>query len=58
VLRYTSMPATLVELGFVTGQEDAAKLSDPSHRSQLARAIANGTLQYIRQYIQPTLTRA
>ncbi|MBD2058917.1 S-layer homology domain-containing protein [Oculatella sp. FACHB-28] len=56
VLRYTSMPATLVELGFVTGQEDAAKLADPDHRSQLARAIASGALQYIRQYIQPTLT--
>jgi parallel beta-helix repeat protein len=56
VLRYTSMPATLVELGFVTGREDAAKLADPNHRSQLARAIASGTVQYIRQYIQPTLT--
>jgi parallel beta-helix repeat protein len=53
VLRYTSMPATLVELGFVTGREDAANLANPSHRSQLARAIATGTLEYVRQYIQP-----
>ncbi|WP_253188112.1 N-acetylmuramoyl-L-alanine amidase [Leptolyngbya sp. 'hensonii'] len=26
----TAMPAVLVEVGFVTGQEDAPRLSDPS----------------------------
>jgi len=49
VLRKTSMPAVLVEVGFVTGRDDAVKLNDPNHRSQTAQAIARGILQYIQQ---------
>jgi N-acetylmuramoyl-L-alanine amidase len=49
VLRKTSMPAVLVEVGFVTGSEDAAKLSSPAYRTQMAQAIARGILQYIQQ---------
>jgi N-acetylmuramoyl-L-alanine amidase len=47
VLRHTSMPAALVEVGFLTGQQDSQNLSQPDYRSKLARAIANGILQYI-----------
>ena len=50
VLRRSRMPATLVEVGFLTGYEDNAKLSDPNYRRQMATAIANGILDYIRQY--------
>jgi len=49
VLRKTSMPAVLVEIGFVTGREDAANLSKPAYRSQMAAAIARGILQYMKQ---------
>ncbi|WP_446354999.1 N-acetylmuramoyl-L-alanine amidase [Coleofasciculus sp. A1-SPW-01] len=49
VLRKTSMPAVLVEVGFVTGRDDSAKLNNPTHRSQMAQAIARGILQYIQQ---------
>lgn len=49
VIRNTSMPAVLLELGFVTGAQDARLLSDPNFRSQMARAIALGILQYIQQ---------
>ena len=49
VLRKTSMPSVLVEVGFVTGREDAAKLSNPSYRSQMAQAITRGILQYLQQ---------
>lgn len=49
VLRRTSMPAVLIETGFVTGSEDAANLSRPEYRSRLAAAIARGILQYIQQ---------
>lgn len=49
VLRNNPMPAVLVEVGFVTGAEDARKLSDPGFRSQMADAIARGILLYIRQ---------
>ncbi len=48
VIRYTSMPAILVETGFVTGSEDAARLASASGRSRIARAIARGILEYIR----------
>jgi N-acetylmuramoyl-L-alanine amidase len=49
VLRKTSMPSVLVEVGFVTGREDAGKLSNSTYRSQMAQAIARGILQYIQQ---------
>lgn len=49
VLRRTSMPAVLIEVGFVTGRDDAAKLSSDTYRSQMAEAITRGILQYLRQ---------
>jgi N-acetylmuramoyl-L-alanine amidase len=49
VLRRTSMPAVLIETGFVTGSEDAARLADEGFRNQMARAIAQGILQYVQQ---------
>lgn len=49
VLRNSRMPATLVEMGFLTGNEDSAKLSNPSFRSQMAQAIARGILEYIQR---------
>ncbi|MEG4572694.1 N-acetylmuramoyl-L-alanine amidase [Microcoleus sp. N3A4] len=49
VLRKTSMPSVLVEVGFVTGAEDAARLSDPAYRSQMAASIARGILYYLQQ---------
>ncbi|HEY9597893.1 MAG TPA: N-acetylmuramoyl-L-alanine amidase, partial [Cyanophyceae cyanobacterium] len=49
VLRKSSMPSVLVEVGFVTGREDAANLSNPAYRTQMAQAIARGILLYIQQ---------
>ncbi len=48
VLRKTSMPAILVETGYVTGREDAAKLASPQYREKMAQGIANGILSYVR----------
>lgn len=48
VLTQTSMPAVLVEVGFVTGREDAARFQSATARSQIAAAIAQGILRYIR----------
>jgi N-acetylmuramoyl-L-alanine amidase len=48
VIRKTSMPSVLVETGFVTGATDAANLSTPAHRQNMARGIAQGILQYLR----------
>ncbi|NEO84441.1 MAG: N-acetylmuramoyl-L-alanine amidase [Spirulina sp. SIO3F2] len=47
VLRHTSAPSILVEVGFVTGAQDAPRLADPAFRDQMAQAIANGILIYI-----------
>lgn len=48
VLRNTSMPAALVETGFVTGSQDAPRLRDPAFRTRMAEAIAQGILDYLR----------
>ncbi|MGA1603543.1 MAG: DUF3747 domain-containing protein [Prochlorothrix sp.] len=49
VLRNTSMPAVLVETGFVTGSEDAVRFRSASARDQIAQGIAQGILTYARQ---------
>jgi N-acetylmuramoyl-L-alanine amidase len=49
VLRRTKMPAVLVETGFVTGAQDAARLSSPVQRAKLAEAIAQGILDYLKR---------
>ncbi len=49
VLKHSDMPAVLVEVGFVTGREDAPKLRDPAFRRQMAEAIADGVLKHVRQ---------
>ena len=49
VLRKTSMPAVLVEVGFITGRHDAARLASPAYRNQVSAAIARGILQYLQQ---------
>ncbi|HEY9851180.1 MAG TPA: N-acetylmuramoyl-L-alanine amidase [Leptolyngbyaceae cyanobacterium] len=49
VLRHNPMPAVLVEVGFVTGAEDAPRLATPAYQNQMAEAIARGILQYVRQ---------
>ena len=49
VIRKTSMPSVLVEVGFVTGRDDASRLSNGAYRTQMADAIARGILQYLQQ---------
>ncbi len=46
VLKYTSMPAVLVEVAFVDHPDDAAKLADPSMRQQAARGEMHGLQQH------------
>lgn len=49
VIRNTSMPSALVEMGFVTGAQDAPRMETAEYRELLARAIARGILLYIRE---------
>ena len=47
VIRRTSMPAILIETGFVTGAEDAPNLANPAWRERMAQAIAEGILLHL-----------
>ncbi|NJK47619.1 AMIN domain-containing protein [Candidatus Gracilibacteria bacterium] len=49
VLRKTSMPAALVETGYVTGVEDNPKLRDAGYQRQMAEAIARGIVNYLQR---------
>ncbi len=47
VLVNTSMPAVLVETGFVTGREDAARFRNPQAVNTIADGVTAGILQYL-----------
>ena len=47
VIKNTSMPAVLVEIGFLTGRLDARRLEKTAHRRRLAYAISKGILTYL-----------
>lgn len=40
VLKYTKMPAILVEIGFISNNDEAKKLADPSVQDKIAQAIS------------------
>ncbi|BAZ79359.1 N-acetylmuramoyl-L-alanine amidase [Sphaerospermopsis kisseleviana CS-549] len=49
VLRKNSMPAILVETGYMTGREDNPRLGSPAYQNRMADAIARGILNYLKQ---------
>lgn len=42
VLKYTQVPACLVEMGFLTNKSDASKLATPEGRQQVAQGVYEG----------------
>jgi N-acetylmuramoyl-L-alanine amidase len=50
VIRKTTMPAILVEGGFVTNEMEMQKLKDPAYLKQLAWGIVCGIEEYLRTY--------
>ncbi|HWR43109.1 N-acetylmuramoyl-L-alanine amidase [Sporomusa sp.] len=46
VLRNTTMPSILVEMGFVSNSSEARKLQDDSYRNKIAQGIFNGMVKY------------
>jgi N-acetylmuramoyl-L-alanine amidase len=52
VLRTSKMPSTLVEVGYVTGAQDAPKLANANFQRQMAAAIARGIIEYIQQNLR------
>ncbi|MFO1477997.1 MAG: N-acetylmuramoyl-L-alanine amidase [Verrucomicrobiota bacterium] len=46
VLREATMPAILIEGGFMSNPAEGRKIFDPSYRKQMAKAIVDGILAY------------
>lgn len=49
VLRKNSMPAILVETGYMSGREDNPRLGTPAYQNRMAESIARGILKYLQQ---------
>lgn len=50
VLRETTAPAVLVELGYMSNREDFKKIVEPAYQAKLADGIVKGVLNYYRRY--------
>ncbi|MDZ4170097.1 MAG: N-acetylmuramoyl-L-alanine amidase [Coriobacteriia bacterium] len=48
VLRWTNMPAILLEAGFITNKADAALLRNPSFLAKMADGVASGVDEWMR----------
>jgi len=55
VLYGASMPNILIETGFITNSSDRKKLSSATYQKSLAKAIADGIIQFKNQYEKMTL---
>ena len=49
VLTYTTIPAVLVETGFLSNPVEAARLADSAYQDRVAEAISQGIVQYLRK---------
>lgn len=47
ILRETTMPAVLIECGFITNVSDMEKLKNPNYQDMLAEGIMQGTLSFL-----------
>lgn len=50
VILKTSMPAILVETGFITNPSEASRLLNSAYQERMAEAIAKGVDQFLRSY--------
>ncbi|OYQ64620.1 hypothetical protein B9G53_11000 [Pseudanabaena sp. SR411] len=50
VVTKTSMPAILVETGFITNPSEASRLVDSNYQGRMAAAIAQGIDQFLKSY--------
>ena len=47
VINHTTVPAILVEMGFISNEAERAKLVTENHKQQIAKSIAEGIIEYI-----------
>lgn len=52
LLKKTTVPAVLVETGFISNEQERQLLTDEKYQEQMAKAIANGIENYIHSEIQ------
>jgi hypothetical protein len=57
VLKGATMPAVLVELGFINNPEEEKKLQDPAYRDQILDALVTAIARY-RASIEPAAAGA
>jgi N-acetylmuramoyl-L-alanine amidase len=50
VLLGTNMPSVLIELGFVSNEQEAIRLNTASYQDILARGICDGIANYCAKY--------
>ena len=46
-LRHTTLPAASIEVGFLTCDEERARLLDPAYQDRIARGIVDGILTFL-----------
>jgi N-acetylmuramoyl-L-alanine amidase len=47
MLKYSKVPTIIVECGFLTNPEEAAKLTEEEYQDQLAQAICEGVIKWL-----------
>ena len=50
VLKGARMPSVLIEVGFISNEQEAKKLKNPAYRELIAKTIAEGISNYKREY--------
>jgi N-acetylmuramoyl-L-alanine amidase len=50
VLKFTRIPAVLVEAGYISNKYDEAKLKDPAFLGKIAKSVAAGIIRFRQEY--------
>jgi N-acetylmuramoyl-L-alanine amidase len=58
VLKHANMPSVLVEIGYLSHQQECEQLADINHRQQIVDGLATATLAYVMRRMDCLLTAA
>lgn len=56
VIKYTTMPAVLIEVGFMTNDEEVLRLANPKTQQSVAEKIAEAVKDYLNQSNSPVIS--